>query len=639
VPGRVQSPTGPALLARGADLAAFDAAQYLRTKIAQARPEATLDDPLLVEYARFIHGSNVQAWADDVAAVHAARPGMPVCGNQGSGALHPFGTVLLSAVGDLIFLENSRRAYPEAPNTMNYKLALAGGRHQRPAWIWGFGTEQQMGELDGSRLFVAECYANQCVPYYEINNLGHSARRGYYVICMQPAAYEAMRGYARFAQAHRALLTHAYRSLADVALVYSVPSFATKHCGALAAASGGVPARSACDHFTGWARWLDAAHVPYNVEVFGDPELWPDRDLSPRLARYKLLILPEVDALSNAQAAAVEQFVARGGRLITSGNTGLRNERFARRPRPALESLFGDAAGRAVRCGDAPLQFLHATLSDQARGASQSVTLNQRTPRPLLLTGWSKATAARGTQGADYSLYVDVVYADGSHLYAQTAKFRTGTHDWQRAELTISPQKPIRSLAIHCLFRYRVGSVWFDDLTLCEEGSSQNLLANADFEQGPPDRAAAWTPFTAARSASAYTLDTQEKHSGRRSIRATIDTPPQANAGAEALAAAYAQATAGLTPLITTNAPPTVFVKRLVVHLLNYDYDGSADRVRVQRNLTVRLRLPSNATPTPMLATPDAPGPDRPCTHRIHNSQLELHLPELNVWSLIHLDR
>lgn len=57
-----------------ADLAAFDARQYLRTKIARANPAATLDDPLLVEYARFIHGSNVRAWADAVAAVHAARP-------------------------------------------------------------------------------------------------------------------------------------------------------------------------------------------------------------------------------------------------------------------------------------------------------------------------------------------------------------------------------------------------------------------------------------------------------------------------------------------------------------------------------------------------------------------------------------
>jgi hypothetical protein len=627
-----------------ADLAAFDARQYLRAKIAQAKPEATLDDPLLVEYARFVHGSNVRAWADEVAAVHAARRGMPVCGNQGSGDLHPFGTVLLSAVGDLIFLENSRRAYPEAPNTMNYKLALAGGRHERPAWIWGFGTERQMGEVDGSRLFVAECYANQCTPYYEVNNLGHSSKKGYYVICMQPAAYEAMRDYARFAHAHRELLTRAYRNEADVALVYSASSFAAKQCGALASASGGRPAQSARDHFSGWARWLEAEHVPYNVEVFGDAELWPDGDLPARLGRYKLLILPEVEAISAEQAAAVERFVAGGGRLIASGKTGLRNERFEPLASPALERLFrGPGAERAIDAGDAPVRFAHALLSDQSRGASQQVVLNQREARPLVLSGWSKAEGVLGSQGADYSLYVDAVYTDSSHLYAQTAAFRTGTHDWQQAELTLSPHKPIRSLTVHCLFRYRVGRVWFDDLSLCEEGSQKNLLANAGFEQAAGDRAERWSHFGGARKAPGYAIDTQARHSGTRSIRAWIDAPPTANAGRLALADAYRRAAAGLSPLVETSAPATVFInpvrvgRRLVVHLVNYDYDGSADVVRPQRNLTVKIRLPEGPKPTApvTLASPDSPGPDRPCPHRIENGRLEFELPELKVWSVL----
>lgn len=627
------------------DLAAFDAGQYLRAKIAAADPAATLDDPLLVEYARFVHASNLRAWADEVAAVHAALPAMPVCGNQGSGELHPFGTVLLSAVGDLIFLENSRRRYPESPNTVNYKLALAGGRHQRPAWIWGFGTEQQMAEVDGSCLFVAECYANQCVPYYGLNNLGHSPKKSYYVISMTRDVYYALRTYARFAQAHRELLTRTYRSAADVALVYSVPSFAAKHCGALSRASGGAPAQQQREQFLGWAGWLDRQHVPYNVEIFGDAELWPDRDLDARLAPYKLLILPAVEAISPEQTAAVQRFLTAGGRVIVSGKTGLRTPTFEQLPRPALEQLRrSPGAERVVDAADAPLRFLHAQLSDQVRGATQHVALNQRQARPLVLSGWSKADAVRGGPGADYSLYVDAVYADGTHLYAQSATFRTGTHDWQRSEFAIAPHKPIRSLTLHCLFRHRVGTVWFDDIALVEEGSSTNLLSNADFERGPADRAEGWSRFGSGASAPGYAIDTRLKRSGTRSIRATIDAPPAANPGQQALADAYARATTGLVPLIETSAPDTVFVnpvrvgQRLVVHLLNYDYDGSADRVRPQRKLTVKIRLPEGAKPPAqvLVAAPDITGPDRPCPHRLNRGRLEIDLPELGVWSFVH---
>ena len=42
---------------------------------------------------------------------------------------------------------------------------------------------------------------------------------------------------------------------------------------------------------------------------------------------------------------------------------------------------------------------------------------------------------------ADYSLYVDLVYADGTPLWGQTAQFRTGTHDWEAREMIILPEK------------------------------------------------------------------------------------------------------------------------------------------------------------------------------------------------------
>lgn len=76
------------------------------------------------------------------------------------------------------------------------------------------------------------------------------------------------------------------------------------------------------------------------------------------------------------------------------------------------------------------------------------------------------------------------------------------------------------------------------------------------------------------------------------------------------------------------------------MHLLNYDYDGSADAVRPKRNLTVKIRLAQgtkSAGPV-MLASPDAPGPDRPCPSRVAGGCLEIELPELKVWSVLYTD-
>ncbi|MCX8108376.1 MAG: hypothetical protein N3G20_06185, partial [Verrucomicrobiae bacterium] len=104
-------------------------------------------------------------------------------------------------------------------------------------------------------------------------------------------------------------------------------------------------------------------------------------------------------------------------------------------------------------------------------GASQTIVANQQTPRPLLVRGWSKAENVSGSADSDYSLYVDLVYEDGEPLWGQTGNFRCGTHDWEKREFLIWPEKPVRSFTIHCLFRRHAGKVWFDDVSV-EELSS-----------------------------------------------------------------------------------------------------------------------------------------------------------------------
>lgn len=106
-----------------------------------------------------------------------------------------------------------------------------------------------------------------------------------------------------------------------------------------------------------------------------------------------------------------------------------------------------------------------STDSKSWMGASQTIQLNQSEASPLVIKGWSKATDVSGSPDSGYSLYVDLVYNDAMPLWGQTANFPTGTHDWVQRELVIIPQKPIKSLTLHCIFRGHSGEVLFDDVT------------------------------------------------------------------------------------------------------------------------------------------------------------------------------
>jgi hypothetical protein len=101
-------------------------------------------------------------------------------------------------------------------------------------------------------------------------------------------------------------------------------------------------------------------------------------------------------------------------------------------------------------------------------GASQMLTLNRTAVAPLVVRGWSKAENVSGSSDSGYSIYVDIIYNDGAPLWGQTVNFRCGTHDWEKREFLILPEKPVRTLTVHCLSRGHTGVVWFDDVSVEE---------------------------------------------------------------------------------------------------------------------------------------------------------------------------
>lgn len=123
----------------------------------------------------------------------------------------------------------------------------------------------------------------------------------------------------------------------------------------------------------------------------------------------------------------------------------------------------------AAACsGSASLRLDNAERTGRAQ-VSQSVSLNQKRPAPVLVRVASRAENVAGEPGRGYSLYVDIYYTDGTPLYGQHQAFPVGTTQWQVGELVIQPEKPIRNVNIYLLLRGMAGTAWFDDVAMMED--------------------------------------------------------------------------------------------------------------------------------------------------------------------------
>jgi hypothetical protein len=154
------------------------------------------------------------------------------------------------------------------------------------------------------------------------------------------------------------------KSLAKVALYHSRAT--DLHAGATAT-SGQHP-----NCFRGAYRVLLEARIPFD---FVSDERMGDADVADALSAYDVLLLPNVACLSTEEAAALDAFVAAGGTLLATGETGLYDERGSRRDTFALDS--------------SPAQRLNGTASTLETylqiGADE---LNFPKTRLLHLHGW-----------------------------------------------------------------------------------------------------------------------------------------------------------------------------------------------------------------------------------------------------------
>ena len=105
--------------------------------------------------------------------------------------------------------------------------------------------------------------------------------------------------------------------------------------------------------------------------------------------------------------------------------------------------------------------------TDLRNGWTWPVKLAQTNALPFSVLAESRAEAVPGGDRRDYSLYLDIRYADGTSLYGQVAAFDPDpAKGWQRKKVTIAPDKPVEYAYCHLLFRNQAGRVRFREPVL-----------------------------------------------------------------------------------------------------------------------------------------------------------------------------
>jgi hypothetical protein len=138
--------------------------------------------------------------------------------------------------------------------------------------------------------------------------------------------------------------------------------------------------------------------------------------------------------------------------------------------------LGGYAVDTAVTFSGSRSLRLH-NPSGGGQGAWQNIQLGQTEPHRVHVGAWSRADGVAGQVGSNYSVYIDITYADGTKLFGQTLNFDAGTHDWQYRERSFQAIKPISSLRVYCLLRNtNTGTAWFDGISVAESKANENGL-------------------------------------------------------------------------------------------------------------------------------------------------------------------
>lgn len=319
------------------DVDQFHIRDYLQQKRQVMNNESLIEEPVIHEYIRYQYIAQMSAWIDcaEQSKLAASKRGAPIpvmYGHQSGGwGSRVLGLPLCDHV-DVLRMDNSGRLLPcfrsgkEAQSTLVYKVGRAAGNYRKPVWNASWpGNDYGEDKRVPAALFFAEAHANGGVP----------VQSQYYLSSTQTPCWDVHRHHAQFINLYRSFFIDR-SSLAEIALVESLPSLCWRDFSSL------TVDQPHFDHFIASARLLEDKHIPYEVVILGHPDFYDDTENLARMGKYKTLIVPFADCISDKHADAIIDWTRAGGKLVLWGQVGTRNEELAQRDTPVFDSLIAD---------------------------------------------------------------------------------------------------------------------------------------------------------------------------------------------------------------------------------------------------------------------------------------------------------
>lgn len=342
------------------DISTFNIQSYARHLREEAfaghlSPDDVIRDPVLFEFRLMENRRILEFYQTYTERGHgsADRVDSPftTLGNQGTRIVSTKSTaaIVLSRAFDLIEVENpvtnpdrepAMGGYLSSYRTAVHKLVAAMKQTvDKPAVEHGFyGTGGWEGTLDPTKRYptlqtlnFAEVFANGSTRQLDLdgwNGLPPDSVALMWLDSETGSVPDDIRPLADFLWLYERDLRGTPRS--DVAVVYSIPTLLGR-LRPFIGRRGDLEAK----RMDGWARAARERQIPTDVVIFGHPELWDDSDALERLSSYQTLIFPFADALTDAQADALREFVNGGGTVLFEDALGTHDGYY----RPRAEDL------------------------------------------------------------------------------------------------------------------------------------------------------------------------------------------------------------------------------------------------------------------------------------------------------------
>jgi len=234
-----------------------------------------------------------------------------------------------------VFVSEAFDAFLAHPTDMNTTGVIVRLQHamSKPAWILRTSAQIHYAHWPISEaqwlIYAAACKANGCKAF------------GPCGIGAYPDTTSSAQMLSRVKKAfdfymEDADLDEGAQSIAKIALAFS---WATRKYFDERPALGTV---DWAEEFMGWARLLIEEHLPYDIVI-------AETMTAAQLAKYDLVILPDLANLSVAACTALKEYVGQGGRILATGSTSLRDEKGNTHAEFALADVLGITSQGSTR--------------------------------------------------------------------------------------------------------------------------------------------------------------------------------------------------------------------------------------------------------------------------------------------------